>query len=76
MIQFVSGETEYISKRNRTNLNSGNPEILKVLRANTNPQAVLTYHTVIKYIGKYAVKVNLDLREWKILSEKLSECHI
>ena len=51
-----SGQKTYTPARNDDRLNSHNPTILSIWRANVDCQPVLSIHAVQKYIAKYASK--------------------
>ena len=67
-----NGHKTYNPARNDSLLNIHNPTMLSIWRANVDCQHVLSRHVVLKYISKYASKV--EPKSEKLPCNSLSPC--
>ena len=70
-----NGQKTYTPARNDDRLNSHNPTILSIWRANVDCQPVLSIHAIQKYIAKYASKAEKNMKASTTCYVELSSLH-
>lgn len=67
-----NGQPKHTHARNDDHLNLYNPSILSIWRANVDCQSVLSINAVLKYITKYAAKVEHKSETYHAMLSRIS----